>query len=752
MADLPARLVAHTPSEQGGAWHDLDEHSLAVSHQAADFAVSFGGEHLARVAGLLHDAGKAHPDFQAYLHTCAREPDRRHPTVDHKSAGAYIGWKDYGGLPLAQILHGHHGGLSDEAFVLGKMKAGEAKDQATRELWESFVAIPEIIGAFPSSEPLSVPDWLRDDPIQLEFFMRMIFSCLVDADWLDTERHRDPAAYAARQWTIPPVSRLLDRFLSDPREFVTDPASATSALSRVRAEVYQACVEKASRQQGLFRLTVPTGGGKTRSGLSFALHHAVHHRLDRVIVAVPYLTITDQTASEYRKALQVEGSVLEHHSGIDPSTNNKDGIESSEEVWRQLACQNWDHPLIVTTTIQLFESLLSNRTSSCRKLHNIANSVILIDEAQTLPARLRGALFSVLNELVAHYGVTVALTTATQPVLDTIEATLREAGQEIVEIAPDPSRLFRELKRVDYSWPERDAVWDWTRVAEEMRKHPKVLTVVNTISNASTLYSELADEDAFYLSTRLCQAHRRDVLARIKKRLETKRPCRVVSTQLIEAGVDISFPVVIRALAPFDRIVQAAGRCNREGELDGLGQTIVFDPGEHGGKPPGDYTLSTNITELLLKAKRLDPHDPEAFRTYFSQIYRFIDPDRDAVQEARMWHNFESVHEKARMFDDDTFRVYVRYLKPDADEKDEGRLHDARLEKLRRTVTYGGPIRDLMREAQPYLVNCAKRDREQLHANCAIVELVPDIWEWRDTYDPNTGIRERKLNPEALLA
>lgn len=744
MVDLPARLVAHTPSEPGENWHFLDEHSLAVARMAEEFATPFGGQWLARVAGLLHDAGKAHPDFQNYLLLNAREPDKKHPTVDHKSTGA-IRIRERAGDGLAQVLLGHHGGLSDAGDAIAKIAARVERDVERMALaYERFTSNADIHDALASVGDPDVPDWFSGDELEMEFLLRMLFSCLVDADALDTEAHMNPESHTARQVHYPSLPELWNRLAQDQARFAIDPATPATDVNKVRAEVYDACLEKALLPPGIFRLTVPTGGGKTRSGLAFALRHAITHDRSRIIVAVPFITITDQTARVYREALDDDHAVLEHHSGIEPKPRDAEGGEDATERWRKLASQNWDAPLIVTTTVQLFESLFANRTSTCRKLHNVAGSVIILDEAQTIPAHLRGPLFDAFRELVTNYGVTIVLSTATQPVLDTIADQLAMEGRPIVEIAPEPRRLFRTLERVRYEWPCVDEIWNWARVADEMRDGDQVLTVVNTISDAAALFRELDDADALHLSTRMCQAHRRDVLEEVRRRLREGEPCRLVSTQLIEAGVDLDFPMVMRAIGPLDRVVQAAGRCNREGKLTEPGRVVVFSAETDDKMPPGTYRRGAQETCVLLHDPAFDPANPETFITYFTHLYGGEPDDRPAIQQQRRHRNYETVSDLFKMINDDTFQVFVRY--------GPGKTRERILSDLRRSLTYpGGSIRSLMQRAQPYVVNCRNRQRALYEANGSIVEIVPGLWEWKGGYDDKLGLTDVRLEPVGLF-
>lgn len=748
MVELPSRPVAHTPATPDGEWHYLDDHSLTVSRCAGEFASGFGARWMGEIAGLLHDAGKASEDFQAYLIANARDPEGKHKSVDHKSCGA-VRSGTYTADRLYQVLLGHHGGLPNIADSSLRIKARQQNEMpALDAAWDTFVSQPRVaarLADLTAPGARSAPPWLTKhaDPKTTEFFLRMLFSCLVDADHLDTEAHRDPQHAAERDVPLPKIAELWARFQEDQARFAPDPTTPLSEVNQVRREVYDACLTAAEQEPGFFRLTVPTGGGKTRSGLSFALKHAVDHGLSRVIVAVPFITITDQTASVYRAALDLPYAVLEHHSGIEPPEQNEEGSEHRTALWRTLASQNWDAPLIVTTTVQLFESLFQNRTTACRKLHNIANSVIILDEIQTAPAHLREPLFDVFRELVAHYNVTIVLSTATQPVLDTIAPQLSEDGRDIREIAPDPARLFRTLERVTYEWPCLDETWDWPRTAAAMREHEQVLTIVNTIADAAALFAELDDEDALHLSTRMCQAHRRDVLEEIRTRLKEGRPCRVVSTQLVEAGVDLDFPVVMRAVGPLDRVVQAAGRCNREGRL-ARGRVIVFSAETDRNMPGGTYRHGAREMELMLRLPDFDPHDPDVFIAYFTNLYGAEDPDSKQIQREREQRNYETVAELFELIEKDTFGVLVRYGDPDA--------FDDLVADLRASVYRPkGTVRGLMRRSQPYMVNCRSRQQKAYEENGSITELAPGIWLWKGVYDAKLGLSDARLDPGSLL-
>ena len=610
--------LAHSTNTRGKS-HDLVEHLRCVAKLAGEFAAKFGARDLAYRAGLWHDIGKVHPAFQQYLQECGTNPDQHRRGPDHKLAGSLIA-EQKGQNILAFLIAGHHGGLPSltdlKEFLRHKTKKQPAQ--------EALRLIGQHVREIEPPSSLGIPSYL--DPqseLDVEFFIRMLFSTLVDADFLDTERHFNREQAESRRGG-PNLSDLWQDFEKDQVKF-TKPAA--NRVNAVRREVYQACLQAADQAQGIFRLTVPTGGGKTRSGMAFALKHALCHGLDRVIVAIPYTSIIEQTTDVYRQIFRA--GVLEHHSAVASQEERSDPV-SLNDVWSRLAAENWDAPTVVTTTVQLFESLFDRKTTACRKLHNIARSVIILDEVQTLPTHILEPILDALKQLVAHYSVTVVLCTATQPALD--NSPYLRGLENIREIVPDPTRLFSALQRVSYEWPHAGEKWTWERVAEEMREAERVLTVVNTKSDALRLLDALKDEEALHLSTLLCGAHRRDVLDKVKDRLKQGRPCRLVSTQVVEAGVDLDFPTVLRAFGPLDRIVQAAGRCNREGEL-ASGRVVVFDPEE--GKLPGRaYRSATDICRNLLSQSDFNFNDPNSYQRFFQSLYQVVETDKENVQSS----------------------------------------------------------------------------------------------------------------------
>ena len=721
--------IAHSKNAHGQQ-HDLIEHLESVANMAAEFAAKFGARDLAYWSGIWHDAGKVHPHFQAYLRECELKPDKQRRGPDHKLAGSIIA-ANQGAEILAFLIAGHHGGLPSRT-ELKEFLRHKTKKQSAEEAINLFGKQPVIVKP---QAPLKAPPHITSE-LDCEFFIRMLFSALVDADFLDTERHFNSEQAGNRQGT-PNMSDLWQDFEKDQLSFKSIPATYVNSR---RQAIYKACLRVADQSQGIFRLTVPTGGGKTRSGMAFALKHALYHDLDRVIVAIPYTSIIEQTADVYRKIFRA--GVLEHHSAIISQNEGADPV-SLNDVWSRLAAENWDAPIVVTTTIQLFESLFHCKTTACRKLHNVARSVIILDEVQTLPIHVLAPILDALKQLVAHYNVTVVLCTATQPALDDSPYL---KGLEIVrEIVPDPARLFSELRRVSYEWPHDGEKWSWERVAQEMRKAERVLAVVNTKSEAILLLDALQDEEAFHLSTLLCGAHRRTVLHEVRQRLLHGRPCRLVSTQVVEAGVDLDFPLVLRAFGPLDRVVQAAGRCNREGGAVN-GRVVVFDP-EDGKLPAGAYRSATDICRNLLSRSDFDFNDPNSYRRFFQSLYQVVETDEKNIQSSRRNFDYRTVSEKFRMIQDDSVPVIVRYRGQDGSDDTPDRLISYIKNQEERLPRW------LLQRLQPYLINVRSRLIDNYHREGLVGELKPGLgmWEWLGKYDNRKGLTVENRDPEELV-
>ncbi len=714
-------MYAHSENSKGEK-HPLKQHLQEVAKLASKFADSFQSASLGYVAGLIHDLGKFNADFQEYL------LGKRSAKLDHSTAGAVLAAQKKYWEGLSFVVIGHHGGLPTPSDVKQRLQE-KGCDPRIREICakaDQLLSLPEP----PSPPPLN-------SPLEAELFLRMLFSALVDADFMDTERHFDPERAASRRKSSD-LFALSKRLREDQeRKFAhCDP----TPVNRIRHEIYKACLAASSASPGIFRLTVPTGSGKTRSSLAFALEHAICWRKNRVVVALPYTSIIDQTAQIYREIFGAE-NVLEHHSAVMPSESEENFLQ---EEWARLASENWDAPIIVTTTVQLFESLLNNKPSACRKLHNLAHSVIILDEVQTLPTSMLGPILEVLQQLVDRYGVTLVLCTATQPALaDAQSPYLKGLRGVIREIVPEPPRYFHTLKRVTYETIREP--WAWERVAKEMQHVPQCLAVLNTKADALALLDVLDDPEAYHLSTLLCMAHRREVIAVIRERLAKGKSCRVVATQVVEAGVDLDFPFVLRAIAPLDRIVQAAGRCNREGRLPPeQARFVIFRP-KTGKTPQKAYRSGTEITDSLLKTAIVDLQAPDVIEAYFRQLYQVVNTDEKNINELRKQLNFPEVAARFRLIEDDTVPLVVRW--PRSASPVEGLL-----DKLQaRSGMKGGESRLVVRRLQPYLVNVRRWVLDGYQRQGLVRELPLGLWEWLGDYHETRGLCDKAIDPELLV-
>ena len=726
--------AAHTPAKDSEIWHGLQEHLNAVAEKARHHADKFGMGELGYYAGLWHDLGKYNPEFQKYLELChiASKTGKKapHSKTPHAIQGARLAWEKL--QPLAPIIYGHHGGLPEKEHMkseIGKLQEEPACNASYQEVLrqapeglcqlQTEINLRQLMSGFGIDLRQFILESEKDTH-RYEFLTRMLFSCLIDADHLDTEAHFNPEKAALRGSSIT-ISELWN-LLQKTQNAVIDNAENTP-VNKIRADVYHACIDAAQLSPGVFRLAVPTGGGKTLSGLAFALRHAiehnVEHKFDRVIVAVPYTSIIEQTVDVYRGIFGQE-AVLEHHSASkEPDTEDA----RQEMAQARLATQNWDAPLIVTTTVQLFESLFANRPSRCRKLHNIVGSVIILDEVQTLPLNLLKPILSVLQELVDRYRVTIVLCTATQPALEGQSRYLEGFAPGSVQdiIPPQQAREhFVSLSRVTYSIPEEP--WSWEKLAQDIQQQDQALVILNTRKDALAVLDQLGSaEHIFHLSTLLCGKHRQEVLEKVKNRLNRKnpQPCILVSTQVVEAGVDLDFPTVYRAIAPLDRIVQAAGRCNREGRREHKGRVVIFDPLE-GSTPRGIYDTAISITKDLLKSPSLDLDSPEIFEEYFRKLYTNVNTDKGDIQELRKKLNYPEVSKKFKFIEDDTTPVVIQY--------------DDRVRSLLRLIERRGLLSGDWRSLQPYLVNLRNYEFQQTEALRR--EIAPGLWVWQDgNYD-----------------
>jgi CRISPR-associated endonuclease/helicase Cas3 len=574
---------------------------LAI-HGAADLADAFGAGEWGRVLGWWHDVGKYSDAFQTYI-KAARDPHRAETggRVDHSTAGAqHAAAQGESGRLLAYAIAGHHAGLPD-----GAGDASSLKKRLTKPIdpWHDATPAEVLDHAVPDRPPITVPTTSTTRAaFSIAFFTRMLFSCLVDADFLATEAFmaRDRAAHRpTRDVSLAQILEKLDAHLAG--------FKADSPVNRERANVLAACRTKATQRPGFYSLAVPTGGGKTLASLAFALTHARTHGLRRVIYAIPFTSIVEQTADVFRTRAELPG-VLEVHSNLDPDDPDHQSTRS------RLAAENFDAPLVVTTNVQLLESLFASGTSRCRKLHRLAGSVIIFDEAQTLPPNLLRPTLWALDELVRNYGCSIVLCTATQPAIERRDGF--DIGLEnVTPIIDDPKRLHDALRRTRV---ELVGELDDEALADRIADEPQVLCIVNTRRQAQAI-AERVDE-AIHLSANQCAAHRSEIVATIRQRLVDKQPCRVISTAVIEAGVDVDFPCVYRAAAGLDSIAQAAGRCNREGTLPKPGRVYVFEP-DAGYRPPPFVRRAADKFREVAPDHLDDLLSPAAIEDYFRLFY-----------------------------------------------------------------------------------------------------------------------------------
>lgn len=716
-------------------WEPLETHLRDVEAQAAAFASAFDSADWGALSGRWHDLGKYRPEFQRRI--------RGEPVhAPHASAGAALAGEQRLHA-IAYAIAGHHAGLANSvrSTAGGPTPLREALVEGGRVL-DAIRGLlpPSLTTAVAPQAPAHLCTLATDRrPLAHEFWTRMLFSALIDADRLATEAFYEPAKRQVLTDfdTIGWLDARLDRHLAG---FIPD-----TPVNALRASVLADCRAAATREPGFFSLSVPTGGGKTLSGMAFALRHAERYALRRVIVVAPFTSIIEQNANVYRDVFGAR-NVIEHHSALDESAR----LESDHllEVRRRLAVENWDAPIIVTTAVQFFESLFANSPSACRKLHNVVRSVIVLDEAQTLPTEYLAPVLDVLQELVRGYGCTIVLSTATQPALTRRQA-LPEGIERIDEIVAERDTLALALRRVRVSWPAPGGPpTPYSELAARVSAHERALVVVHRRQDARLLAEQLPSEGLFHLSTRMCAAHRLATFAQIRKRLRGDGPCRVVSTQLIEAGVDLSFPIVFRALAGLDSVAQAAGRCNRNGELAGgdglpmLGEMIVFRA--ETAPPPGVLRKGLSIAEDMLTANGdLDFTDAATMEQYFRMLYRSVPHDLHGVQSERELLNFAEVARLVHLVDDDGQSAIVV---PWGDAP-------ARLQAF-----VVAPGRETARALQPFVVQLRPRELAALERLGAVLpvdgighELLP---QYAHMYDARFGLAvddEAAADPAKLI-
>ncbi|MBV7706458.1 CRISPR-associated helicase Cas3' [Nocardia nova] len=733
---------------------------------AARFADAFGDGELAFMLGLFHDAGKASCAWQEGLLRVEGTEDR--VGVPHKSTGARMVFPVAGLAAMA--IAGHHGGMTD------RQDLAELRKESDHETDGRFLfALPEASAARLASWRRLFPNRLPShDKLVIEMRLRLVFSALVDADHLDTAAHRHglPSPRLAPPADMP---ALAARFAE--RRAAAIRCRQRDEIAELREHVYQAAIAAAAHKPGIFRLAAPTGLGKTYAQAGFAIEHAARWHKSRVIVAVPFITITEQNAAVYRSMLNTadDDVVLEHHSSVrftEEDDEQAPGSPIESERRQRLAAENWDSPFVITTTVQLFESLFGRKPSQIRKLHRLANSVIVLDEVQALPHHLLLPILSGLRTLAEPpFNATVLLTSATQPEFQALSVwkhSTTHNAVDITEVIADPQPLFDWARRVTYQW-RLDPPPTWQQIADEAATQPQALIVVNTVADARHLYRLLQHTGhAWHLSTRLCAEHRQAVLKTISSRLRSGEPTLLVSTQLIEAGVDLSFPIVWRALAPADSLQQAAGRCNRNGEFPDGGVVIVFDPAD--GHMPPDYKIPVGLTIEHFGTKPAELDDQRALARYYSALYRDLQLERTSrdkttwpagptIQDNREKLDFRAVTDgplidagtstkrdkkKAfRMIDEESVPLVVAATPAEAQ----------RVDPLLTAISNGTTTaRTALRKLQPWTVQLATHIAQRSDVKPSIHNIIGNLGRWYGTYDwdpdthHGTGLDENTLN------
>jgi len=731
---MAAGVWAHSARDSDGLRHDLVDHLRGTARRAGEFGEVFGAGALAAHCGLVHDVGKGTCEWQRGL--LRAEATGGKVGVPHKHAGAWLLDRQQLGI-MAAVVFGHHGGLPSAARLREELEWADGAPMVA----EAIKRVEELVPEIHLSSPLALPSWLTDgrpvDWQDMDLLVRMVFSAVVDADFLDTEGH-----FAAGTRLPHPiaVADLVDRFEQGRLRLLQ--GAPSSPIDGLRETVYQQAVGAATGPRGIYRLPGPTGSGKTLAAGGFAVHHARTHEMRRVIVAVPYMSITEQNADVYRRLLD-DGSdpsvVLEHHSGVD--LDREDG----RTRWQRLAAENWDAPFVVTTTIRLFESLFSNKPAAMRRVHRLAGAVIVLDEVQALPDRLLIPIVSALRSLTERFGSTVVLASATQPPFELLSP-LR--GAPIIDVIPEPKPLYRALNRVQYEW-RLDPKPTLADIAQEAAAQRQVLAVVNTTGDAQRLHRLLEEHrPALHLSTRMSASHRKRTLEQIKQALTNGEEVAAVSTQLVEAGVDLDFPCGFRAFAPADSLQQAAGRVNRSGRLP-FGRVIVFDPADGNNGVQALYGAALEATRARF-GPHCPPDDLDALDSYYRARFDFhnVEQAGQEIQRERQAHDFPRVAELFRMIDEWTVPVVTRYGEYSPDAEEEGGQVDRILAHLRGGYPGAGAQ---LRALRPYLATLPRAAALKAVEEGLAEPVIGDLIEWLGPYHPQRGIELTSPDPKELV-
>lgn len=697
------KYIAHKDGERE---QSIEDHLKGTAELAAKFAAKFGGEEYAYCCGMIHDIGKYSLEFQKKIR------EDLNNMVDHATAGAQLCMNLEGYYPiLSYCIAGHHAGLPDYGDTTHRSSlCGRLKKRINNyEAYKEEIKIPEIY-----KEPFDITS-VSNPYFSLSVFIRMIYSCLVDADFLDTEFfmkngkvERESGECMKNLWKK--LEKHISKWLSN---------NDRDSINGRRTEILKNCIAEGEKERGIFRLTVPTGGGKTIASLAFALNHAVQHNMDRIIYVIPYVSVIEQNAEVFRKILGKE-NVLENHCNID--------YETSEELMpMQLASENWDKPIVVTTNVQFFESLFANRSSKCRKIHNIANSVVIFDEAQMLPLDYLVPCMAMIQELVQNYKTTAVLCTATQPALDCF----LDGKNKITELCPRMQDQFDFFKRVTY---ENIGAVSKEDIVGRLENENRALCIVNTKKRAQELYKLLKADGVYHLSTSMYPEHRKKVLEQVNERLNDKKSkCILISTSLVEAGVDLDFESVYRQICGIDSMIQAAGRCNREGLKDvQKSRVYIYDF--------RDIECNKNQERQIRLAKSIlqdykGIFSLESITDYFKRLYKVqgnaLDKKFIMNEFYKMECNFAKVGKEFRLIEQETKTIYIS--------------KDIEAEKLLQDIKFKGSSKKRMRKAEKYCIQVYKEFFEELYGLGMlrlVSEEIEDFYELvsEDRYSKEYGL------------
>ena len=684
--------IAHKDGER---IQTVKEHLYGTAELAGSFAERFGKKEWGYCCGMLHDLGKYSKEFQRKIQNDTSE------RVDHSTAGAKV-CNEKGGYYsiLSYCIAGHHAGLPDYGnTAIGNSLCGRCKKKICDfENYKNEIQVPQI-----HTNPI-VFDSTKNLDFSLSVFVRMLYSCLVDADFLDTESFmKNENTGRVSGETMEVLEKKLEQHIAS---WLSN--NEQESINGRRTEILRHCIEMGKQEKGIYRLTVPTGGGKTIASLAFALRHAVKHQMDRIIYVIPYTSIIEQNAQVFREILGT-GNVLENHCNVE--------YKDSEEFYpMQLASENWDKPVVVTTNVQFFESLFGNKSSKCRKIHNIANSVVIFDEAQMLPMDYLKPCVSVLQELVDNYASSIVLCTATQPALEMFFS----SKDKIIELCPHMEEQFRFFKRVTY---EKIGKISQDELIMQIQGEQSVLCIVNTKKTAQELYKKLQGEgkNIYHLSTNMYPKHRKRVLKMIRERLEKNEKCIVISTSLVEAGVDLDFDIVYRQIAGMDSMIQAAGRCNRNGKHDvAESKVYIFDFIDE--KRVANQKLQIETAESVLQDyEKVD--DLIGIADYFKRLYHYrgasLDKKNIMGEFKSMRFNFSKVAKEFKLIEENTKLIFI--------------TRELKAEELLNELKIKGASRERLREAGQYCVQVYGDERtknslfDKLYSNGMIRPISEDM-------------------------